>query len=763
MSGYARTASSAHLPVVPPRTAAGVVTGESMDFWRIAQILAKRKWLILFSIVVTVILTYVSTRLSGAQWVATVRFVSPTTPSVAANPQSSNNPDWVTEGQDFAALKAMYATVITSREVIEPAIQEMKMARPPDAIASQIEFNAVGPRLFELNVTDSSPSGAEMIANAVADSFVDRVHSMYTARTQEAVKLLEDQLKEADEKLVTSRRRYESYARRNQTLGTPQEDVRTALSQVEAARRRRDQLTEEIATVQGQLRNKEGELAERPPTASPAQLSLAAARVTRLEEEVLRSERELDTLRTRYGENWPAYRDAVVALDELRGRLIGAREEHRHIAVEGVKAANYAALTKSISDLRQRLTGLQAQRSALEATIASAEGQVHRAKEIDNPYSSLVAEVTARTETRANLSNRLNNARAALDAANRQNPLVVMEYADAFNPPVNMTAGRTRKLLVLAALCALVSTSALIIAFHSADRRVKSVQEAEMALPARVLAAIPQPLGQVTYSSLARATELHPQSLHSESYRFLGLQLLTTYEPRIRSLMVLAAKAEQGSTTTITNVGITLAQAGQRVVIVDANMRTSELHQVFDLPNDIGFSDLLQSPTNETLQRALQPTSVRNLTVITSGPNPENPWELFRSSNLREVSRRLHEIADFVLYDTPSAVMFTDALNLAPVVDAAFLCVRALEQPTGAEQRLIELIEQANVRVLGSVLSDVPTSVVEGYDNYQHYYAPALNGEPTDPNRGSAKPAAPSRPPTIIQVPEPRNGRNGHS
>jgi capsular exopolysaccharide synthesis family protein len=232
-------------------------------------------------------------------------------------------------------------------------------------------------------------------------------------------------------------------------------------------------------------------------------------------------------------------------------------------------------------------------------------------------------------------------------------------------------------------------------------------------------------MGQVTYSSLARATELYPQSIHSEAYRFLGLTLLNPRNAHIRSLMVLSAKAEQGSTTTLTNLGITLAQAGKRVIVVDANIRTAELHTVFGIDNDFGFTDVVRTPSNANLNRAIRPTTIKNLQIMTSGSTPANPWELFHDSHIHDLSLALHERADYVLFDTPSAAIFTDALNLAPVIDGAFLCVRALEQLTGAEQRMIEQIEQANVELLGSVLTDVPAEVVEGYRNYQHYYQPA--------------------------------------
>jgi capsular exopolysaccharide synthesis family protein len=195
--------------------------------------------------------------------------------------------------------------------------------------------------------------------------------------------------------------------------------------------------------------------------------------------------------------------------------------------------------------------------------------------------------------------------------------------------------------------------------------------------------------------------------------------------------MVLSAKAEQGSTTTISNLGITLAQAGKRVVIVDANTRTPELHRVFDLPNTFGFMDLLQKSDQGSLARALQPTPVPNLYAISSGSAPDNPWELFRSDNLDAVSQKLRGFADFVLYDTPSAAIFTDALNLAPVADAAVLCVRALQPLSGGEQRIIDLLGEAQVPVLGCVLNDVPAAVFESYPHYKRYYA-ALPDVPAD-------------------------------
>ena len=381
----------------------------------------------------------------------------------------------------------------------------------------------------------------------------------------------------------------------------------------------------------------------------------------------------------------------------------------------------------NLNKLQEDISGFQARLVSLDSGILSAQQEVDHLKGIDSEMSALTVDITDKSEMHGSMVARLNRAQMMLDSAKLQDPISIMDKVGPFNPPINSTPGRTVKLTLMGALCALLLTSAILISLDSVDRRLKNVTEAEIVLPTRVVAAIPQPMGRVTYGMMSRATELQPQSLHAEAYRFLGMHVLN--QPReLRSFMMLSAKAEQGSTTSITNLGITLAQAGKKVILVDANIRTPELHQAFDLPNKTGFTDLVANLDRVPLNSVLQRTAVANLSVITSGNQPANPWELFRSPKLAEFSRQLLAQSDYVLYDTPSALMFTDALNLAPVVDAAYLCVRAFEPLSGGEKRVVEFLEGANIPLLGSILTDVPATVIEGYHNYQHYYSPPADG-----------------------------------
>lgn len=695
-----------------------------MDIWRAAEVLNRRKWLILFSMVVALVLAFGATRLTGSRWMATVTFMTPETSSLTSVTGESRRPP---THQEMKTLEAMYTAILTSREVVLPAYQKIKEDLPTDnGIFDSIELEAKGARMYEAHVYNSNPELAEKIANALADSFVERNRSLNTEQSANVVALLEQQLRELDAKLAKARRAYRTYSSKNKVLGNPDQELELSISEIESTRLKRNQVREDLASMTARLQKAQSDLAALEPTLRGARPDLTGPRAESIAAELSQVEAKLASLQGRYGNEHPEIKEARSARQELQSRLKIAQAEEVRTAEYAEKLAERAALQRTIREIQPNMAELEAQARTLDTTMVEIEGRLERSKALGDPFGSLASEVAMLVANRENLAARLNAAQMALDVTRRNNPMVIMSRVNELNPPVNVTAGRTKKMIILAALCALIGTSGLIIALDSVDRRLKTVNEAEQVLPARVLAAIPQPEGQLSYSELARISELQPRSLPAESYRFLGLHLLSAAGPNVRSLMALSAKAEQGSTTAITNLAITLAQAGHKVVLVDANIRTPELHQVFNTENEFGFSDLVMDPTVSSFEKAMTATSVPNLRIITSGRTPDNPWELFRSENLVGVSDRLREMADYVLFDTPSGTLFTDALNLAPIVDAAFLCVRAFETPSGAEQRLIDLVNQSNVTVLGAVLNHVPASMVAGYENYQHYYAPAL-------------------------------------
>jgi capsular exopolysaccharide synthesis family protein len=215
-----------------------------------------------------------------------------------------------------------------------------------------------------------------------------------------------------------------------------------------------------------------------------------------------------------------------------------------------------------------------------------------------------------------------------------------------------------------------------------------------------------------------------PSSPHAESYRFLGTDILLSAngDHPYKTLMVATAKPGQGGTSTVCNLAITLAQAGQTVALVDADMHRPSLHRVFELDNEQGLSTVLSN--GKLAGDVLQRTEVENLFVMTGGPAPENAWKLLRSAKMKDVIADLSRDFDFVLFDTPSAVVFADAATLASMLDGVLLVVRAHEAPSGSELQVKALLNKTNARIVGVVLNDMPAQQVDSARFYNHYYAP---------------------------------------
>ena len=679
-----------------------------MDYGRAAEILGRRKWLILFSILVTAGLTWGATRLTGAKWTTSVRLIVPATSPLTDAPNSRSDAPTL----DARSQATLYTSVAKSENVVEGAVRDTKIGISPQALANATDLDAQGQRMFELHVTDPSPSRSEKLANAVAENFIEALHDLNTQQARKVVTLLEKQQQEEDAKLAAIRARYDAYCADHNVLGSPAGQLTLIFKRLELARQGRDEASARLAEAQSRLGARQLQMANTPQTVTEVNGTDSRPIVRQFEDAVARKETALIDLRSRYQDRDPKVREAQEALKELKRRL---REEKNRAESSTQQNPRYNPLKETVEDLKQEVASQRAAITQEDDNIARADAEIQNLRGLDSPLSMLTSEITAGTEARQSIASRLNSARATLDVAEQQSPLVIMEKAGPSNPPQNMSAGRTKKLTLLAALAALIVSSGLCIVFDSMDRRLKTVQEAEIALPARVLAAIPAPTGNITLRSLPRATERFPLSPHAEAYRFLAQHFLNAQGKPMRSLLTISARPGQGSTNTIANLGITLAQSGHRVILVDANTRNPQLHEIFEIPNDFGLTNALESPDIFAIQRGLRPTSVPNLWVLPSGPASGNPWELFSSQRLAEVAKFLLERADFVLYDAPPATTFTDTLNLATVADAALLSVRALEPLTGEEARLVERFEQAGTPVMGSVLSHVPLSLLESY------------------------------------------------
>jgi non-specific protein-tyrosine kinase len=202
-------------------------------------------------------------------------------------------------------------------------------------------------------------------------------------------------------------------------------------------------------------------------------------------------------------------------------------------------------------------------------------------------------------------------------------------------------------------------------------------------------------------------TVSEPRSAISEAYRTLRTNLdFAGLDRALKTLVITSAGVGEGKSTTLANLAIVSAQAGRKVVLVDADLRRPTLHTLFGLPNDQGLTTAILD--NEARQAPpLHPTGIEGLSVLTSGPLPPNPADLMGSRLMEEVIGALAQGADQVLIDTPPVVAVTDAAVLATKVDGVLLVISAGKTRREYARSAVQRLQQINARVVGTVLTNV--------------------------------------------------------
>jgi non-specific protein-tyrosine kinase len=213
-------------------------------------------------------------------------------------------------------------------------------------------------------------------------------------------------------------------------------------------------------------------------------------------------------------------------------------------------------------------------------------------------------------------------------------------------------------------------------------------------------------------------TVSNPRSPISEAYRTLRTNLeFSSLDKPIKTMVVTSAGPEEGKSTTLANLAVTIAQGGKRVILADCDLRRPSQHKIFGLENGRGLTTMMVE--EEALKDPpLQETGVENLWLLPSGPIPPNPSELLGSRRMEEIIEALLDRADIVLFDAPPVIAVTDAAVLASKVDGVLMVINAGGTKREHAQRAKALLEKVNVRIIGAVLNNVPLDV-----SLHRYYA----------------------------------------
>jgi len=206
----------------------------------------------------------------------------------------------------------------------------------------------------------------------------------------------------------------------------------------------------------------------------------------------------------------------------------------------------------------------------------------------------------------------------------------------------------------------------------------------------------------------ALITMTNPRSPISEAYRTLRTNLdFSSFDKPLRTMVVTSAGPEEGKSTTLANLAVTMAQTGKKVILADCDLRRPSQHEIFGLRNDRGVTSMMVMSAAMETPPFQSIAAVPDLLILTSGPTPPNPSEILGSQRMTEIIEALKKRADMVLFDAPPIIAVTDAAVLAAKLDGVLLVVNAGKTKRDHAQKAKALLEKVNARLVGAVLNNV--------------------------------------------------------
>jgi capsular exopolysaccharide synthesis family protein len=223
--------------------------------------------------------------------------------------------------------------------------------------------------------------------------------------------------------------------------------------------------------------------------------------------------------------------------------------------------------------------------------------------------------------------------------------------------------------------------------------------------------------------SVEMIAHLSPKSNLAESYRTIRTSLLlSSADKKPKTIVVTSALPEEGKSVTLSNLAVTLAQAGKTVLVVDSDFRKPRQHRIFRIRNVDGLTNYLTSEVE--LKALVKATEVPNLWVINVGPVPPNPAELLGSEKMGSLIESLKQWFDFILFDSPPVLSVSDAVVLGPKIDGVILVVWGGKTAREALKQAKEKLDMLKVKCLGVVINNIDIQEHDYYymHHYYHYY-----------------------------------------
>lgn len=718
-------------------------------------ILRKHQWLILSFMLTVVTIVSIATFRMRPVYVASARIEIDRENSNILPFQGTDSYDYMMDLENYIetqsriltsetmALQTIRTTGLASNPefsgggALSEAIATGSLAnqkRPPEigAFLSSLSVKRIpNSRLMEITFESTDPYLAARILNAHLDNYIEQNYRSRYEATMNASAFLQGRLDELKKRVENSENARINYERENQIWSVDDKQNTTM--------QRLSDLNKELTDAESETLKRRAlyEYAE-----SGALDAVPQLRDNSVIQDMQKRRGELAIQYTdalnQYGPNFPKVQRLQAQIREVDDQIT---RERKGIVVQLKSDFDEAKARQEL--LRQRLEQQKAETNAMSEKLVQ--------------YNILKREAEANKALYDGLLTKLKE--AGISAGLKSSNIRVVDPAMVPSTPAR--PAKTRN-IALAFLVGLVGGVGLALLREYLDNTVKTPDDIETLARLPSLAVVPafgegavggRKAGILKGSSNGHEKKIElvaqhlPKSQMSEAFRALRTALLLSqpdHPPQV--ILVTSALPREGKTTAAANLAVTLAQLGDKTVLVDADLRKPGVGRLLSLGTGkyAGLSSYLAGASTLDLVTVPHP-AIPNLAAIPTGPLPPNPADLLSSHRLAEAVAELRTKYKFIVIDSPPIMAATDAVILSVQVDGVLLVVRSGETPKEAFTRSRDLLISVKSRLLGVVLNAVDANAPDYYYSYRYYpysygYGPqeALEATSEGSSRGSS-------------------------
>ena len=542
--------------------------------------------------------------------------------------------------------------------------------------------------IIELRAYDRDPRKAQEIAQALAMEYQNHRKDAQTARVKEGIKALEGRKEKTDKQILVMQANVDKL-RTDLNISDAAGEDSYSIIEPEIVRRYESELidvkgihTSMSTLLDGLKALSDKELRASILTAHPdAQLDV-------LIRELHTGQQTLANHGIDLGEEHPRIKGLKKVVATLEGQI-----DNR---IQGILAG-----------LGLRVNSSQAQVEQLQRDVDAAKKRESDMRKTGREYFDAKRELSNTTRIRDTILFRIMQEEVDL-ALPKESTVEITDEADrplkAIRPNIPLN-------IALGVVVGLILGVGLAFFIEYLDTSVKTIDDVERALGAAVLGVIPQNVGSLLDEG--------DESPHAEAYRVLRTNILFAgrKDESQTTFSVVSGGAGEGKTTTMFNLAVVFAQMGDRILIVDSDLRRPSMHRYLKVSNNIGLTNYLLGQA--TIDEVIQTTEIPTLHFIPSGKLPSSSMGILSSAKMKEFVAEMKSRYDYVFLDAPPIMGVSDATVLASMVDMCVLVVQYRKYPQMMTQRAKEMVTKVGGELVGVVLNNINIS----QDSYYYYYS----------------------------------------